>query len=285
MGANFGSLKTKDGAEVAAPKVTLGDANHMKRVLDDALVKVRSRYCDARLWMQRWLSSWLVLVSRTRGAPQQPFLSPSPPRVQKAAACGALHPTHKPLHPPPPPQCFEEHAPFEEDYRWGNAKLLIMALASAAALVAQFAPVPFPDNRALLGVCVVIYFALSGVLQYIVTFLDKDILYSGKLSGSAAGGSQAPGSPVAVLRTKLPRASQNYSVILEFPRGTEVASLQHSVGRYFDSTGALAMASLSRDVKALADGCAGAWKAQMAAGATGGGKGAPVVTAGRPKGD
>ena len=151
-----------------------------------------------------------------------------------------------------------------------------MTLASVAALIAQFAPVPFPANRLLLGACVAVYFALSGVLQYIVTFLDKDVLYSGKLAGG--GGDDA--APAAVLRTKLPRASPLYCVVLEFPRGREVGRLEHSVGRYFDAAGALSARALSRDVKALADGAARHW----AAGAVGSGAGA-APSRGRGKAD
>eukprot|EP00980_Cylindrotheca_fusiformis_P000360 scaffold91_cov127-Cylindrotheca_fusiformis.AAC.20 len=40
---------------------------------------------------------------------------------------------------------------LEEDYRLDNAKLTIMIVACLFAVVAQFAPVPFPDSRPLLG--------------------------------------------------------------------------------------------------------------------------------------
>lgn len=65
-------------------------------------------------------------------------------------------------------------AGYEADFSWENAKLLLMALTCAFAMVAQFYPMPFPSSRALLAVCCVGYFILSMALQYIVIFVDKD---------------------------------------------------------------------------------------------------------------
>ena len=99
---------------------------------------------------------------------------------------------------------------------WANAKMSIMALASVSALVAQFYPLTFPDNIWLLGVCVVIYFFLSGVLQYMVTFLDKDSIYCSK---AIAGEGGAGG--VARLYSTLPKGSQWYGLRVEIA-GREV---------------------------------------------------------------
>jgi signal peptidase complex subunit 2 len=63
---------------------------------------------------------------------------------------------------------------MEEDYRLDNFKLAIMVSACIFAVVAQFAPIPFPESRPLLGICCCIYFILSGILQLITTFIDKD---------------------------------------------------------------------------------------------------------------
>ena len=61
-----------------------------------------------------------------------------------------------------------------EEYHWDNIKLLVMFAACVFAMIAQFAPIPFPESRPVLGVCGSLYFLLSGVLQLITTFVDKD---------------------------------------------------------------------------------------------------------------
>merc|ERR1712232_331624 len=81
---------------------------------------------------------------------------------------------------------------LDEDYRWDNFKLSIMALACIFAMVAQFAPIPFPESRPILGVCGCAYFFLSGVLQLIATFIDKDsILLTKPLSPDTESGEKA----------------------------------------------------------------------------------------------
>jgi hypothetical protein len=42
---------------------------------------------------------------------------------------------------------------YSENYYWDNIKLLLMVVACAFAMVAQFYPMPFPQSRPLLGVC------------------------------------------------------------------------------------------------------------------------------------
>jgi signal peptidase complex subunit 2 len=65
---------------------------------------------------------------------------------------------------------------YDVNYRSDNMKLMLMLLACVAAMIAQFFPIPFPENRMVLGICCGSYFAMSCVLQYIVTFVDKDTI-------------------------------------------------------------------------------------------------------------
>ena len=65
---------------------------------------------------------------------------------------------------------------YDVNYGSDNMKLLLMLLACVAAMIAQFYPIPFPENRAILGICCGSYFAMSCVLQFIVTFIDKDTI-------------------------------------------------------------------------------------------------------------
>ena len=69
---------------------------------------------------------------------------------------------------------------LKEDKSYGNLKLGIMLVSVLVGSIAQFYPRAFPDNRTLLAVCVVIYFALSGVLQYQTTFYDREFIWASK---------------------------------------------------------------------------------------------------------
>lgn len=62
------------------------------------------------------------------------------------------------------------------NYHSENVKLFLMFLSCVAAMVAQFYPIPFPQSRPLLGVCCALYFILSTVLQYIMSFVDRDTI-------------------------------------------------------------------------------------------------------------
>jgi len=160
---------------------------------------------------------------------------------------------------------------LDEDYRWDNFKLSIMALACFFAMVAQFAPVPFPDSRPLLGVCGCAYFALSGVLQLIATFIDQDSILLTKPfdpdspSGDGKDGSNKKSTTKNELlkkygvrvRSNLPRFSEWYSVILEFKMDgdmkTPYTEQKWSVGQFFDKEGYFDEFGLMKEVEDLYD--------------------------------
>lgn len=65
---------------------------------------------------------------------------------------------------------------YDANYSWENTKLFLMFISCVFAMVAQFFPIPFPDSRPLLAVCCAAYFIISSVLQFFVTFVDKDTI-------------------------------------------------------------------------------------------------------------
>lgn len=138
-----------------------------------------------------------------------------------------------------------------EDYRWDNIKLLIMTLACVFAMLAQFAPVPFPESRPLLGTCCCIYFFLSGVLQFITTFIDKDcILITKSLPTSKNVDLQTYGVRV---RSGLPRFSEYYTVVLEFQNMPDSPYVEQkwSVGQFFDVEGMFDEVGLIQETEEL----------------------------------
>ncbi len=73
---------------------------------------------------------------------------------------------------------------YECDHNSENWKLFLMTLACCFGLLAQFYPAPWPDNRMGVGVCVGAYFLISGLLQFIITFVDDELIIT-TLEGKA----------------------------------------------------------------------------------------------------
>jgi signal peptidase complex subunit 2 len=128
---------------------------------------------------------------------------------------------------------------LDQDTAWFDLKLFVMVLACIAGLVAQFYPIPFPDNRVLVLACVGIYFLISGVLQYITWFVDRDYIFQTRdgrkaAAATAGGASSSGGMPPLHVRTAMAKYDDKYSVILESPRGVQQgATLSFSVGKVF----------------------------------------------------
>jgi len=157
-----------------------------------------------------------------------------------------------------------------EDQRSDNIKLVIMLLACSFAFVAQFAPLPFPESRPVLGLCCTAYFILSGILQLVTTFYDRDSIMATNPVEKAkypAKNSDVEKYGIRV-RTQLPRFSEYYTVILEFQRydggkgkgGAAAAaapgpyvSKTWSVGNFFDVDGFFAEDILMDEVEKVYD--------------------------------
>ena len=144
---------------------------------------------------------------------------------------------------------------FKEDHRLNNIKLLLMTVACAFAMIAQFAPLPFPESRYILGGCCAAYFAISGILQLIVTFLDKDcILTTTILENPPKNGKNPNLSQYGLrIRTNMPRFSEFYTVIIEFEglENSPSVSKTWSVGKFFDVDGMFDEYGLEDEVEAL----------------------------------
>lgn len=142
---------------------------------------------------------------------------------------------------------------LEEDYRLDNFKLAIMIAACLFAVVAQFAPIPFPESRPVLGVCCCCYFLLSGVLQLITTFVDKDAILLTKPGKKSDTKNKDLLSNGVRVRSQFPRFSEWYTVILEY-QGRENSPLveqRWSVGQFFDKEGFFDEIGLQKAVESL----------------------------------
>ena len=157
-----------------------------------------------------------------------------------------------------------------EDQRSDNIKLVIMLLACSFAFVAQFAPLPFPESRPVLGLCCTAYFILSGILQLVTTFYDRDsIMATNPVEKAKYPAKNGDVEKYGIrVRTQLPRFSEYYTVILEFQQydggkgkgGATVAaapgpyvSKTWSVGNFFDVDGFFAEDILMDEVEKVYD--------------------------------
>lgn len=141
-----------------------------------------------------------------------------------------------------------EAVQLQEEYTHDNIKLILMTVACSFAGVAQFGLAKdFPQNRMLLGVCCAAYFCISGILQLIMTFIDKDcIMMTKPLKDTEAiklvkkGGNKEMDKYGIRVRSQFPRFSEYYTVILEFQGKdppSEFVKGTWSVGQFFDVDG------------------------------------------------
>mmetsp|Transcript_88871 Transcript_88871/g.254063 ORF Transcript_88871/g.254063 Transcript_88871/m.254063 type:complete len:175 (-) Transcript_88871:147-671(-) len=99
---------------------------------------------------------------------------------------------------------------YDENHYWDNVKLLLMVVACAFAMVAQFYPMPFPESRPLLGICCAAYFVASTVLQGIVTYIEQDTIML-----THAKNRQTAEKEGLRIRTTFPRFQYDYTVVVE----------------------------------------------------------------------
>lgn len=144
----------------------------------------------------------------------------------------------------------------EEEYSWDNLKLLIMFAACLSACVAQFVPIPFPESRPILGICGALYFLLSGILQFITTFIDKDAILLTKPLENAPKTNTDMGKYGMRIRSQLPRFSEWYTVTIQFQLKDKNAESPYveqtwSVGQFFDKEGYFDEVGLTQRVDEL----------------------------------
>jgi len=146
-----------------------------------------------------------------------------------------------------------------EDVRHDNVKLMLMLMACSFAAFAQFALAKdFPQNRMLLGACVATYFCLSGILQLIITFIDKDcIMITCPLDDEKAiklvKNKEMQNFGIRV-RSDFPRFSEFYTVTLEFQGKTAPPSFVKqtwSVGKFFDVEGYFDEVGMMEEIEQL----------------------------------
>jgi signal peptidase complex subunit 2 len=139
------------------------------------------------------------------------------------------------------------NAGYQQNFYWENIKLLLMLLSCVFAMAAQFYPIPFPDSRPLLGICCASYFILSVVLQYVISYVDKDtIMITNPVPG--------PEHEMRV-RSSFPRYQHIFTLTIQ-PRDEKSPNQtigQMYVGKYFTEKGEFDQVGFMLDVRRHVD--------------------------------
>ena len=126
----------------------------------------------------------------------------------------------------------DRYGNYTPNYSYEDKKFLLMFFACAAALIAQFYPMPFPDSRGLIFVCCAVYFIISFILQVLQSFVDKDcilILHPKKDVTSKQ----------TIVRSNFARFQEYFELILEAEdsSSTSCTTAKMYVGKYFTEAG------------------------------------------------
>ena len=138
-----------------------------------------------------------------------------------------------------------------------------MAASCVSAMIAQFAPLPFPASRPVLGVCGSLYFLLSGILQLLTTHVDRDAILWTRPREKDDTHKHALLTQFGVcVRSNFPRFSEYYTVRLEIVqkdaagkmldgKSLPAVSQTWSVGNFFDKEGYFYEAGVMEETRRL----------------------------------
>ncbi|KAJ7557532.1 hypothetical protein O6H91_05G130800 [Diphasiastrum complanatum] len=141
---------------------------------------------------------------------------------------------------------------YAENMTLSNIKMGIGVLTCAFALIAQFYPKKFPENKPILIACIILYLVFNSLLQVIIYAKEKNhILFTYPLQGSFS-------STGLAISSKLPRHSDLYTLQIASSDPQSIAAhssveLTKSVTKWFTKDGAFAEGIFWDDVQKLLD--------------------------------
>jgi len=133
---------------------------------------------------------------------------------------------------------------YEELNTYSNIKIIVGLLCCLLAVIAHFYPVPFPDNKIVLIICVVLYFTLNIFLQYVVTFHEKGCV---TMVPTESDGKLA----TILVSSNLPRLEEMYTLTVSLKNSTKGETLKESITSFFDEEGTFEEEILSKKVRDL----------------------------------
>lgn len=114
-----------------------------------------------------------------------------------------------------------------------------MIICTIFSLIAQFYPIPFPENKFLLTVCGLSFFFFYGILNFVLYFIEGDFIFHGSLNGKELR-----------VKSKMKRYDEFYSLCLDVD-GVEVSCIRSSVGNYYSPSGLIDLSSVRSTVEEL----------------------------------
>mmetsp|Transcript_18965 Transcript_18965/g.28512 ORF Transcript_18965/g.28512 Transcript_18965/m.28512 type:complete len:181 (-) Transcript_18965:90-632(-) len=130
------------------------------------------------------------------------------------------------------PQCG-----YEEDHLWTNIRILLCLICCSFGLYAQFGT-KFPDDKQILGLCVLAYFFMSAVLAAVDFFVMALSVMSVKIKGETV-----------FLDLDLPNFDSKMTLTLRSKTRSETVT--SDVAGYFDSNGLLCQEAVFKDLVEL----------------------------------
>jgi len=135
---------------------------------------------------------------------------------------------------------------YIEQTSLANVKLFLGIISVSLALTAQFYPAPFPENLHVLLICCPIYFVLSGILQYMASYMERNFMLFALTKDRF--------NPMEIqIFTKFPKYSYDFTIGIS-KNGTpddKAITITKSVGKWFDKTGFFHIKEFLDDFKAL----------------------------------
>lgn len=139
---------------------------------------------------------------------------------------------------------------YGEDVRMSNIRLFMGTIIIIIALVAQFYPKKFPENRTFLIGCIILYIVFNGLLQLIIYTKEKNaILFTYPPAGSF-------NSTGLVVSSKFPRFSDLYTLTIDSADPNSISAKKSveftkSVTQWFTKEGVLVEGLFWKDVEGL----------------------------------
>ena len=147
---------------------------------------------------------------------------------------------------------------YDANYAAENIKLVLMFVSCVFAMVAQFYPTPFPDNRPILGVCCGAYFILSSVLQFIITYIDVDLVMTTLDKKEYSGDDKKTFKtlPEIVVRTDFPKYQEWFILKVHYATdkndsktNKKISVAKMYVGKYFTEEGEFCEEAYAKDLQ------------------------------------
>eukprot|EP01111_Echinosteliopsis_oligospora_P007444 TRINITY_DN2246_c0_g1_i1.p1 TRINITY_DN2246_c0_g1~~TRINITY_DN2246_c0_g1_i1.p1 ORF type:complete len:212 (+),score=34.66 TRINITY_DN2246_c0_g1_i1:51-686(+) len=120
---------------------------------------------------------------------------------------------------------------LKENHNITHIKLFLGTLCCGLALLAQFYPHPFPANWNIILACAIGYFVCSAIMQYVISYVQKDAFLFTKSSPKYEKGLS--------VSSKVDRYSLDYQMTIKDLKSEKSVSFKKPMTLFFDTDGVL----------------------------------------------